>query len=107
MKFILGIKPTVLTGNGTTKNAKQRFHDSFRGCPCVSSEFGAAYVNGIGAHEKTTYVYAYNLEVFKRGKYRKNKHYVVYSYKFPIEMFKLLNIEIRQGSRTFKITPKK
>ena len=55
----------------------------------------------------TKYVYGYNIEVFKRGKYRKNKHYVIYKYTFPVEMFKILNLEINQGTRTFKITPKK
>lgn len=107
MKFIIGIKPTILTGYGTTRDAKARFRNSFYGCQCSSSEFGSAYANGIGSREKTTHVYAYNLEVFKRGKYRHNKHYVVYRYQFPIEMFKLLNVEIKQGSRTFKIVPKK
>lgn len=108
MKFTLGIKPTILTGYGTTKNARERFVNSIRGCLTISTEFGTAYTDGFGTSRyPTRYVYGYNIEVFKRGKYRKNKHYVIYRYSFPIEMFKLLNIEIRQGSRTFKIVPKK
>ena len=107
MKFILGIKPTILTGYGTTRDAQIRFRDSFYGGFCSSSKFGSAYVNGIRFSDKQTHVYAYNLEVFKRGKHRHNKHYVVYRYTFPIEMFDLLNIKIEQGSRTFKIVPKK
>ena len=67
MKFVLGIKPTIITGWGTTFHAKARIRASIRGCFCYSS----------------------------------NK------YSFPIEMFKLLNVEITQGNRTFKITPKK
>lgn len=106
MKFIIGIKPTIMTGYGTTRGAKSRFRNSIRGCFCCSTEFGSAYVDGLGS-SKSNYVYGFNIEVFKRGKHRKNKHYVVYRYTFPIEMFKLLNIEIRQGSRTFKIIPKK
>ena len=105
MKFTIGIKPTVLTGYGTTKNAKERFRSSYRGmCFCCSSQFGTAYVD---SHRNEKYVFGYNIEVFKRGKHRHNKHYVVYRYQFPIEMFKLLNIEIKQGCRTFKIVPKK
>jgi len=107
MKFILGIKPTVLTGNGTTNNAKERFRNSYRGmCLCCSSKFGVAYVDNI-RDGKEKYVFGYNIEVFKRGKHRHNKHYVVYRYTFPIEMFDLLNVKIEQGSRTFKIVPKK
>ena len=82
-----------------------RFRSSIHGCYSCSTEFGNAYVDGLGS--KAHYVYGFNIEVFKRGKHRKNKHYVVYRYTFPIEMFKLLNIEINQGSRTFKIKPKK
>ena len=100
MKFILGIKPIVLNGYGTLKNARNRIE----GVLCISSSFGVGYENSI---RNATAVYGYNIEVFKRGKYRKNKHYVIYRYTFPIEMFKLLNVEIKQGSRTFKIIPKK
>lgn len=100
MKFVLGIKPNVFTGWGTLKNARSRIEGVF----CVSSSFGVGYENSIS---KATAVYGYNIEVFKRGKHRKNKHYVIYRYIFPMEMFKLLNVEIKQGSRTFKIVPKK
>ena len=105
MKFILGIKPTILTGWGTTKDAKARFRESIRGSFCYSSNFGTAWINSYVTNNTT--VYGYNIEVFKRGKHRHNKHFVVYRYAFPIEMFKLLNLEIKQGPRTFKIRPKK
>jgi len=29
MKFIIGIKPTILTGKGTTEDAKERFKSSY------------------------------------------------------------------------------
>ena len=100
MKFVLGIKPNVLRGCGTLKDAR----NSIEGVLCFSSSFGVGYQNSI---RKATAVYGYNIEVFKRGKHRKNKHYVIYRYTFPLEMFKLLNVEIKQGSRRFKIMPKK
>ena len=105
MNFILGIKPTIIIGWGTTFHARERVRQSIRGSFCCSSSFGNAYVDNIGKDPK--YVYGYNIEVFKRGKHRRNKHYVVYRYEFPVEMFKLLNVQINQGTRTFKITPKK
>ena len=105
MKFILGIKPTIITGWGTTFHARERVRQSIRGPFVYSSQFGNAYTDSLRGDTKI--VYGYNIEVFKRGKYRKDKHYVIYRYSFPIEMFKLLNVEIRQGNRTFKITPKK
>lgn len=100
MKFVLGIKPNVFTGCGTLKDARNHIQGVF----CVSSSFGVGYENSI---RNATAVYGYNIEVFKRGKHRKNKHYVIYRYTFPMEMFKLLNVEIKQGRRTFKIVPKK
>lgn len=99
MKFTIGIKPTVITGCGTTNAAKERARSSVNQCFSYSS-FGNGWMN-------SKYVYGYNIEVFKRGKHRKNKHYVIYKYTFPKEIFTLLNIEISQGSRTFKITRKK
>lgn len=108
MKFILGIKPTILTGCGTTYHARQRVIESIGGCFRYSTQFGDAYTNGFGTNRyPTKYVYGYNIEIFKRGKYRHDKHYVVYRYTFPIEMFKLLNVEIQQKPRRFIIKPKK
>jgi hypothetical protein len=99
MKFTIGIKPTIITGWGTTKAAKQKVRESASQCFCYST-IGNGYMN-------TKYVYGYNIEIYKRGKHRHNKHYVIYKYTFPKEIFNLLNIEISQGSRTFKIIRKK
>lgn len=104
MKFTFGIKPTIFTGWGTIFHARERVRHSLGGCFVYSSNFGSAWTN---TFSNPTKVYGYNIEVFKRGKHRQNKHYVVYRYEFPIEMFKLLNVEIKQGTRTFKIIPKK
>lgn len=107
MVFRIGIRPTILTGCGTLRDAQARFRDSIRGFFVYSSEFGDAWTNDGFSSRKITKVYGYNIEVFKRGKHRKNKHYVVYRYEFPVELFKLLNVKIKQGSRTFKIVPKR
>lgn len=105
MVFKIGIRPTIFTGRGTLRDAQARFRESIRGCFVYSTDFGDAWTNGLVS--KTTKVYGYNIEVFKRGKHRKNKHYIVYRYEFPVELFKLLNVRIKQGSRTFKIVPKR
>lgn len=106
MVFKIGIRPTILTGRGTLRNAQARFRESIRGCFVYSTDFGDAWTNSF-RRSNTTKVYSYNIEVFKRGKHRKNKHYIVYRYEFPIELFKLLNVRIKQGSRTFKIVSKR
>jgi len=101
MKFTIRIKPTIIKGSGTLRQARERIDKVF----CCSSTYGHGYVD-IGRSFETKYVYGYNIEVFKRGKYRKDKHYVMYRYIFPIEIFRLLNIKIEQGNRTFKIVHK-
>lgn len=101
MKFSLGFRPVLLTGWGTLSAARERIR-SGRGNLCLSSTFGYGYYNSI---RNPTHIYGYNIEVFKRGKHRKNKHYVIYRYAFPIEMFKMFNVKIEQGTRTFKIMP--
>lgn len=106
MVFRIGIRPTILTGWGTLKDAQVRFRDSIRGYFVYSSEFGDAWTDNF-LSRNITKVYGYNIEVFKRGKHRKNKHYVIYRYEFPVELFKLLNVKIKQGNRTFKIVPKR
>ena len=105
MRFTIDIRPTVFTGWGTLKDAQARFRDSIRGCFVYSSDFGDAWTNDF-LSRNITKVYGYNIEVFKRGKHRKNKHYVIYRYEFPVEFFKFVNVIIIQGRRTFKILPK-
>ena len=107
MKFTISIRPTIFSGWGTLKDAQVRFRESIRGWFVYSSEFGYAWTNGFVESKDVTKVYGYNIEVFKRGKHRKNKHYVIYRYEFPVELLKFLNVEIKQGSRTFKIVPKR
>ena len=103
MKFTIGIKPTIIRGSGTLREARERID----GVLCCSSTYGHGYID-LRWHSfiEPKYVYGYNIEVFKRGKYRKDKHYVIYKYTFPIEIFRLLNVRIKQGSRTFKIVHK-
>ena len=99
MRFTIGIKPAIIKGSGTLRQAMERFSGVF----CMSSIYGNGYVDSVINHK---HVYGYNIEVFKRGKHRKDKHYVIYKYTFPIEIFSLLNIRIDQGSKTFKIIHK-
>ena len=101
MKFTIDIRPTIFTGRGTLKDAQERFRDSIRGCFTYSSDFGNAWANGFIV-SNITKVYGYNIEVFKRGKHRKNKHYVIYRYEFPVEFFKFVNVIIIQGEKNIQ-----
>ena len=48
-------------------------------------------------------VYVYNVEYRKRGKYKNNKHFVVYVYTFSVEMLKVLGLSIEQKHYNFKL----
>lgn len=62
------------------------------------STFSARY------NDRTQTLYVYNVEVFKRGKHRKNKHYDFYLYAIPMGLLDTVKIDIKQNHRYFKIT---
>lgn len=51
----------------------------------------------------TEMLYVYNVETFKRGKYRKNKHYDVYVYSIPMKLLDIVKMEVCQKNRNFTI----
>ncbi len=61
------------------------------------SQFAGRYDN---RNEK---LYVYNVESFKRGKYRKNKHYDVYVYTIPMQLLDIVKMEVCQHNRNFTI----
>lgn len=48
-------------------------------------------------------LYVYNVESFKRGKYRKNKHYDVYIYSIPMQLLDVVKMDVCQHNRNFTI----
>lgn len=61
------------------------------------SKFNARY------NDKTQTLYVYNVEVFKRGKHRKNKHYDLYLYTIPMGLLDAVKMDIKQNHRNFTI----
>ena len=48
-------------------------------------------------------LYLYNVEVFKRGKHHKNKHYDFYLYSIPISLLNIVKMDIEQHRRNFTV----
>lgn len=48
-------------------------------------------------------LYLYNVEVFKRGKHHKNKHYDFYLYSIPISLLNIVKMDIKQHRRNFTV----
>jgi len=108
MRFNVTIRPTVYTGQGTYNNAKDRFHYVTPSLTCFTvSGYGSYYGNITRRGSDDQYAYCFNIEVFKRGKHRKNKHYTLYVYKIDLKLLDFLGMKIEQNRRNFMIVPKK
>ena len=64
---------------------------------------GSRYAGRRGYNNRNEMLYVYNVESFKRGKYRKNKHYDVYIYSIPMQLLDIVKMDIRQHNRNFTI----
>ena len=54
-------------------------------------------------NDRTKTLYVYNVEVFKRGKYHKNKHYDFYLYTIPMSLLNIVKMDIKQHHRNFTV----
>ena len=107
MKFNVNIRPTVYTGQGTYRSAMDRFSSVTPLCCLTYSGYGNYY----GPIKKSTsgpdYAYCFNMDVFKRGKHKNNKHYTLYVYKIDLRLLDILGMKIDQHQKYFRIVPKK
>lgn len=104
MKFTL--KPYyILEGKGTKKDAMYHLYNSFQLSPCANcyGTYGA-YQTRFPYNDDCAWVYT--IQVYKRGKHRKNKHYCIRVYKVPfavLNFFKLKIIQKRNGVKFEKM----
>ncbi len=54
-------------------------------------------------NDRTKTLYVYNVEVFKRGKHHKNKHYDFYLYSIPMNLLNIVKMDIKQHRRNFTV----
>lgn len=52
---------------------------------------------------RTKILYVYNVEVFKRRKHHKNKHYDFYLYSIPTSLLDIVKMDIKQHHRNFTV----
>ena len=108
MRFSTTIRPTVYTGQGTYRNAMDRFSSVTPLCCPTYSGYGNYYgpIKRRGDNGPD-YAYCFNMDVFKRGKHKNNKHYTLYVYKIDLRLLDILGMKIDQHQRYFRIVPKK
>ena len=108
MKFNVNIRPSVYTGSGTYRDAMSRFHSVIPAMTCLTFCGNGNFYGPIKkSNSGPDYAYCFNMDVFKRGKHRKNKHYTLYVYKIDLRLLDILGMKIVQHNKNFKIVPKK
>lgn len=104
MKFTL--KPyIILEGKGTKKDAMCRLYDYY-GLSPYPNVFGTYGEYQVRYPYNDNCAWVYTIQVYKRGKHRKNKHYCIRIYKVPfavLDFFKLKIIQKRNGVKFAKM----
>lgn len=52
---------------------------------------------------KSETLFVYNVELFKRGKHKSNKHYDFYVYSIPMALLDTFKMDVHQNMRNFTI----
>ena len=109
MRFNVSIKPTVYTGCGTFYSAIDKFNRVTPPVTCFTISKYGSYYGPIKRKNDTgpEYIYCYNVDVFKRGKHKKNKHFTLYVYRIDIRLLDILGMKVEQKRRNFRIVPAK
>lgn len=105
MDLRIKFKPRKYTIKAQSLNwAYYNFLDKLPSLSCFTygsrsngSKFSARY------NDRTQTLYVYNVEVFKRGKHNKNKHYDFYLYTIPMGLLDVVKMDIKQNNRNFTI----
>ncbi len=101
MKFT--IKPySIIEGKGTKKDAMDNLYNTFRLLPTANC-YGiyGAYQESFTSRDNCAWVYT--IQVYKRGKHRKNPHYCIRVYKVPFVVLDLLKLKVIQKRNGVKI----
>lgn len=95
------IKPTILEGSGTTKDAIRHLEGQlgYAGAIRTYGTIGSAYTT-------KGYVYAYNIEVYKRKKNKHKSHYKVFVYRISENWLYENKKKVIQYARYFRIMDK-
>lgn len=109
MNFKVNIKPTVYTGYGTSVSAMNKFHYVTPSLTCFTVDKYGSYYGPIKRRNDNgpDYAYCFNMEVFKRGKHRHNKHFTLYVYKIDLRLLDILGLKINQKRMNFQIIQNK
>ena len=97
MRLVFNLKPyTEFSGKGTKKDALMRLDYDYRMSAFPNCFSTRGDIRG-------NYAWYYTIQVYKRGKHRKDKHYSVKIYRVPFEVMDALKIKMTQMRNGIKI----
>lgn len=89
------------------KNLDSAYHEFLNKIPAFACYTCGGRANGSKYQAmcdiRTQTLYVYNVEVFKRGKHYKNKHYDFYLYSIPMSLLNIVKMDIKQHHRNFAV----
>ena len=93
----------VLTMNRHLAGINAVYKVSKKACYTVGSNGNIHWTAYTELDMNNQNVYAYNVEYYKRGKYKNKKEFVVYVYTFKMDVLKALGLSIEQLHHNFKL----
>ena len=106
MRLYLDIKPkqvVIKTYFYTLKRQLAGNEGIYRVAPKACMSFGSDRKINWSAYTDDKNIYTYNVEYYKRGKYKNNKHFVVNVYTFSREILHTFGISVEQKAYNFKL----
>lgn len=89
------------------KNLDSAYYEFLNKIPIFACHTCGGQANGSKyqamCDNRTQTLYVYNVEVFKRGKHHKNKHYDFYLYTIPMSLLNIVKMDIKQHHRNFTV----
>ena len=105
MGFKIKFTPRKYTINA--QNLNSAYYEFLNKIPALACVTYGGKANGSKyqalCDDRTKTLYVYNVEVFKRGKHHKNKHYDFYLYSIPMSLLNIVKMDIKQHHRNFTV----
>jgi hypothetical protein len=105
MDLRIKLKPRKYTIKA--QNLNNAYYDFLYKLPAATCLTTGIKSNGsqytVRCNDRNKTIYVWNVEVFKRGKHRKNKHYDFYVYSIPMDLLDIIKMDIQQKHRNFTI----
>lgn len=103
MRLVFNLKPyNQFSGKGTKRDALMRLEYNY-GMSAVPNCFSTRGDYNTRYDILGNYAWYYTIQVYKRGKHRKDKHYSVKIYRVPFEVMDALKIKMTQMRNGIKI----